>query len=174
MNAPVVETERIRLRAHRADDLDVCAAMWADPHVTRFIGGKPSTRDETWGRLLRYAGSWSMLGYGYWLAEEKASGRLIGEVGFGDWRRDISPALDAPEMGWALMPWAQGKGLATEGVTAGVAWADAALGGRLACIISPENAPSIRVAEKCGFREHARTLFKGEPTIIFRRQPGAK
>lgn len=148
--------------------------MWADPDVTRFIGGKPSTRDETWGRLLRYAGSWALLGYGYWLAEEKDSRRLVGEVGFGNWQRDISPALDVPEIGWALMPWAQGKGLATEGVMAAVGWADATLKGPLTCIISPENPPSIRVAEKCGFREHARTFFKGDPTIIYRRQPGAK
>ncbi len=148
--------------------------MWADPNVTRFIGGKPSTRDETWGRLLRYAGSWALLGYGYWLAEEKDTRRLVGEVGFGNWQRDISPALDVPEIGWALMPWAQGKGLATEGVMAAVCWSDATLKGPLTCIISPENPPSIRVAEKCGFREHTRTHFKGDPTIIYRRQPGAK
>jgi RimJ/RimL family protein N-acetyltransferase len=174
MSAPVVETERLRLRGHVATDLDVCAAMWADANVTRFIGGKPSTRDETWGRLLRYAGSWSLLGYGYWLAEEKDTRRLVGEVGFGNWQRDITPALDVPEIGWALMPWAQGKGLATEGVKGAVAWADANLRSTLTCIISPENTPSIRVAEKCGFREHARTFFKGDATIIYRRQPGAK
>jgi RimJ/RimL family protein N-acetyltransferase len=170
VKAPVIESERIRLRGHTLHDLDACAAMWAMPEVTRFIGGKPSTRDETWSRLLRYAGSWSMLGYGYWLAEERTTGRLIGEVGFGNWQRDITPALDVPEMGWALLPWAQGKGLATEGVMAGLRWSDATYAEQtVTCIISPENTPSIRVAEKCGFREHARTLFKGDPTIIFRR-----
>jgi RimJ/RimL family protein N-acetyltransferase len=170
MKAPVVESERIRLRGHTLQDLDACAAMWAMPEVTRFIGGKTSTRDETWSRLLRYAGSWSMLGYGYWLAEERTTGRLIGEVGFGNWQRDITPALDVPEMGWALLPWAQGRGLATEGVMAGLGWSDANFArATVTCIISPENVPSIRVAEKCGFREHARTLFKGEPTIVFRR-----
>lgn len=37
------------------------------------------------------------------------------------------------------------------------------------CIIDPGNAPSIRVAEKMGFREIARTTYKGSPTIVFRR-----
>lgn len=144
--------------------------MWADPDVTRFIGGKPSTRDETWSRLLRYAGSWSLLGYGYFLAEEKDTGRLIGEVGFGNWQRDMTPKLDVPEMGWALQPWARGKGLATEGVMAALKWSDATFApATVTCIISPDNPPSIRVAEKCGFREQARTHFKGDPTIIFRR-----
>lgn len=37
------------------------------------------------------------------------------------------------------------------------------------CIIDPGNAPSIRVAEKMGFREIARTTYKGSATIVFRR-----
>jgi RimJ/RimL family protein N-acetyltransferase len=167
---PVIETARLRLRGHVEGDLDACAAMWADPNVTRFIGGKVATREETWGRLLRYAGLWSLLGYGYWLAEDRESGRLVGEFGFAKWQREITPPLDAPEMGWALMPWAHGRGLAMEGATAVLAWGDGKFAGApVACIISPDNAPSLRVAEKCGFREFARTTFKGEPTIIFRR-----
>lgn len=169
MTVPVLETERLRLRAHTRSDLDACAAMWGDPLVTRFIGGKPSTRDETWSRLLRYAGLWSMLGFGYWLAEDRVSGKLLGEFGFGQWERDITPKLELPEMGWALVPAAHGRGIATEGVKAALAWVDAHFKSEVTCIISPQNTPSIRVAEKCGFREQTRTVFKGEPTIIFRR-----
>ena len=35
---PTLETERMRLRPHRLQDLDACVAMWADPVVTRHIG----------------------------------------------------------------------------------------------------------------------------------------
>jgi RimJ/RimL family protein N-acetyltransferase len=38
---------------------------------------------------------------------------------------------------------------------------------RTACIIAPENAPSIRVAEKCGYREFQRTTYKDNATIMF-------
>ena len=55
---PVLETARMRLRGHVEADLDASAAMWGNPEVTRFIGGKAATRDETWSRLLRYAGLW--------------------------------------------------------------------------------------------------------------------
>ena len=75
-NVPVIETERLVLRAHRLDDFDAYAVMWADPVVTRFIGGKPRTREESWIRFLRHPGMWSMLGFGFWAIEEKASGRL--------------------------------------------------------------------------------------------------
>ena len=33
-------------------------------------------------------------------------------------------------------------------------------GSRTACIIEPENIASIRVAEKCGYREFARAFYK--------------
>ena len=56
--------------------------MWSDAEVTRFIGGKPLSGEEVWARILRYAGHWSMLGYGYWLIEEKATGpRALSVVG---------------------------------------------------------------------------------------------
>ena len=42
MEVPVIETERLLLRGHRLDDFEALAAMWADPAVVRFIGGKPS------------------------------------------------------------------------------------------------------------------------------------
>lgn len=170
---PVIETERLRLRGHTLADFDSCAAMWADPQVTRFIGGRPSTREETWGRLLRYSGHWALLGYGYWLIEDRQSGRYVGEAGFADFKREIDPPLGAPEHGWALARWAQGKGYASEAIAAQLRWGDAHFGPGAAfvCMIEPENAPSIRVAQKHGYAEFARTTYKGAPTILFRRQP---
>jgi RimJ/RimL family protein N-acetyltransferase len=171
MIVPMIETERLILRGHRLQDFDELAQMWADPGVTRFIGGKPSTRDESWARLTRYVGHWHLLGYGYWAVDVKDGGRYAGDVGFADWKRDIQPSFDGlPESGWAFTPPAHGKGIATEAVKAVLAWSDRHLSGATTtCIVSPENVASIRVAEKCGYREFARTLFKGSPTIVFRR-----
>jgi RimJ/RimL family protein N-acetyltransferase len=36
-------------------------------------------------------------------------------------------------------------------------------------MIAPQNAPSLRVAEKLGYREYARALSKGEDSILLRR-----
>jgi len=165
---PAIETERLSLRAHRIDDLDDCIAMWADPEVTRHIGGRPSTTEETWTRLLRYAGHWALLGFGYWVVREKATGRFVGEVGFADLRRDLNPPLDVPEAGWVLAPSAHGKGYATEAMRAAIEWIESGFGARqTVCIIAPENAASIRVAQKCGYLERQRTEYKGQPTIVF-------
>src|SRR5262245_60642426 len=108
---PILHTERLRLRAPRLADFDASHGMWSDRQVTRFIGGRPHTREEVWGRLLRYIGHWDALGYGYWIVETIDAGAYVGEVGFGDYRRDIVPSLDGiPEIGWVVAVPAQGQG----------------------------------------------------------------
>jgi RimJ/RimL family protein N-acetyltransferase len=171
---PVIETPRLRLRGHGIADFAECAAMWADAGVTLHISGRPFAPEETWGKILRYAGMWALLGFGYWAIEEKASGRFVGEAGFADFKRRIEPSLDGmPEIGWVLAPWAHGRGFATEAALAAVAWGDGRFGATpTACIVAPEHAASIRIAQKCGYREHARTTYNGDPTIMFLR-PGS-
>ena len=178
--APALETARLTLRAHAVADFAECAAMWGDAAVTRHIGGRPLSEEEVWARVLRYAGLWALLGFGYWVVREQATGRFVGEVGLADFRRDVVPSLDgAPEVGWALATWAHGRGFATEAVRAALAWSDAHLVGpdggprRTVCLVAPENAPSLRVAERCGYREAARTTYAGRPTVILARGAGA-
>ncbi len=171
MSAPILETERLRLRAHRTTDFQALVEMWADPVVVRHIGKRPSTPEETWGRLLKYAGLWPLLGFGYWAVEERATSRFAGDVGLADFHRDMEPPLgDAPEAGWVLAPWAHGKGYATEAVRAVLAWSDRALAQRrTVCIIDEDNTMSVRVASKCGYVEYARGRIKGAAVILLRR-----
>lgn len=168
---PVIETERLRLRGHTLGDFEALAAMWADPAVVRFISGKPSTREESWARLLRYPGHWALMGYGFWAIEEKASGAFVGEGGLADFKRDIEYAFDAPEQGWALSPAMHGKGYAHEAASAMLAWGEAHFRRRdFVCMISPDNAASLRLADKLGYREFARTTYKGDVSVLLRRQ----
>ncbi len=168
---PVIETERLRLRGHELRDFDASAAMWADPGVVRFISGKPSTREDSWGRFLRYIGHWQALGHGFWLIEEKTTGAFVGEGGFGTFKREIEPAFEAPEQGWALSPAAHGKGYANEAMSAAIVWGEPHFGRRdFVCMIAPENAPSLKLAQKLGYREYGRTTYKGEQSVLLRRE----
>lgn len=168
---PVIETERLRLRAHRASDHDTCLAIWSDPEVIRYIGGRAFNAEQVWDRLLRYAGHWSLLGYGFWAVEEKASGRYIGDIGCADFKRDIEPSLEGMlEFGWVLSPDTHGKGYASEALAAAMAWGQAHFGHlKSVCIISPENLASIHVAEKAGFQRWQETVYHDSPTIVFAR-----
>ena len=172
MTAPTLETRRLTLRAHRRDDFEESFAMWSDPIVTRYIGGKPSTEQQAWSRLLNYAGHWALMGFGYWALEEKATGRFVGELGFANFRRDIAPSMrDAPELGWALASPFHGHGFATEAVRAAVAWGDERFAAaRTVCLIDEENVASVRVAEKCGYGVFERTVFNERPTLFLARE----
>jgi len=171
VEVPVLETQRLKLRGHHLDDFVNVAAMWADPNVTKQIRDQPFTNEETWTRLLRYVGHWVLLGFGYWVVEDKQTGEFLGEVGFADYKRDLRPSLEGvPEIGWVLSAEAHGKGYGTEAVHAAVAWGDAHFGSNTtACIIDPGNAASIRVAEKCGYQEFQKTTYHGQPILVFTR-----
>lgn len=169
MNVPILESERLRLRGHTAEDYPRCCALWADAEVVRFLC-KPLTAEETWSRLLRYGGLWDLLGFGFWVVEEKETGVFVGEIGFCDYKRDLDPPLGAtPEMGWVLASSQQGKGYATEVVRMLLGWAKLHLpSGGVACLINPENAASLRVAEKCGFRISHSAQYRESAVLVLR------
>ncbi|HEY1978379.1 MAG TPA: GNAT family N-acetyltransferase [Candidatus Baltobacteraceae bacterium] len=172
MQAPVIETARLVLRPHRLDDFEALAAMWREPAIVRYISGKPSTSEQSFTRLLRYAGHWSLLGFGYWVIEDRQSGAYAGETGFADYHREIEPSLDGmPELGWMVAPRWQGNGYATEAVQACVSWGaqNFSAGTKLACIITPDNLASVRVAEKSGFSLQLQTTYMGDGVGLYTR-----
>jgi RimJ/RimL family protein N-acetyltransferase len=171
-SAPTIDTARLRLRAPTPNDFEAACQLWAHPDVYRYTGGSPGSREEVWRRLLANAGTWALLGYGSWAVEQRSDGAYLGQVGFLHAMREMQPPFGADEVeaGWALAPAAHGRGVASEAVGAALEWADAHLPGRpIVCIVSPGNAPSLKVASKFGFRERARGAYHGEPTIQFER-----
>ena len=172
LTVPVLETERLRFRGHRLDDFSNCASLWADSTVTRYIGGKPLSEEEAWVRLLRYVGHWALMGFGYWVIEEKLSGTFLGEGGFAENQRKTDPSLKGMfETGWVFAPHAHGKGYATEAVLAMHAWKNLNFPEKkVACIIDTPNLASLGVAQKCGYRETARTTYQGASVLVFLRE----
>ena len=168
---PVIDTPRLILRAHALTDFDAYCALWADPDVVRFIGGNTFTREACWSRFLRHAGHWQHMGFGFLAIEERQSGRFIGEAGFHDMRREITPSIEGTlEAGWALMPAYHGRGYGFEAMQALVGWAEESFPGRrMTCIIEPENSASIRVATRLGFTEFGTGTYHGTPLTLFER-----
>jgi len=169
--APVIETARLILRPFRADDVDAQTAMMGDPIVTRHLGGQPFSREEGWRKLLCGAGLWTLFGYGYWAVERREDRRFIGQIGFADFKRDMTPSIEGlPEMGWLFAADAFGQGNASEAVAAGLEWIDRTLApAEVVAIIDAANQGSIRVAEKAGFARREPGTYRGEPILVFRR-----
>jgi RimJ/RimL family protein N-acetyltransferase len=169
-NIPTIETERLLLRPHRKTDFETYAEFWADENIVRYVGGVPNTREQSWARLLRCAGMWHHMGFGFLAIEEKTSGHFVGECGFLDMHREMTPSTENTlETGWALTPSVQGRGYATEAMRAMIAWVEPRFPDKeMTCIIDPVNEASLRVAKKLGFREVTRTDYHGEIILLSR------
>lgn len=168
--APTLETARLRLRAHRIEDFEPILGMVGDADTMRHISGA-QPREDAWRRVLSGPGLWHMLGYGYWVVERLEDGVVLGQAGLADFKRDMEPSIEGlPELGYVFAAHAHGQGYASEAVAAILQWSDATLGAeQLTAIISAENAPSIRVAERAGFSIREEATYKGEPILLFRR-----
>jgi RimJ/RimL family protein N-acetyltransferase len=149
-----LETERLKLRMWRESDIDAYAEMCADPLVMRYLGpGKAFTRHEAWRSMAFFIGHWQLRGYSHWAVEEKATGAMVGRIGF------LNPeGWPGFEIGWTLARHAWGKGYATEGAKAALQYAFDTLDRRhVISLIHPDNTPSMRVADRIGERFERKT-----------------
>lgn len=171
VTAPILTTDRLLLRGHKASDFKDVHELWSDPAVVEYITGKPAIESESWARLLRYVGHWNVAGYGYWVVEDRENGQFFGEVGFADHRRDVQPSFGGkPEAGWVMALHAQGRGLATEAVQAALGWADQNLEAeRTVCMIVPKHIASCRLASRVGFKASGKANFCGDTVAIYER-----
>lgn len=173
---PTLDTPRLVLRPHRLDDFEACCFLHSDPEAVRMIYRKPLAREESWHRMLRFVGHWALLGYGMLLVEERATRRVVGEVGLGDFHRGLGSDFDPfPEFAWMIASDVHGRGYATEAAQAMLNWMQIAFApSRIVCIIDPDNGPSLRVAEKLGFHIFGNAEYKGKPIIKLRRLMGPR
>ena len=169
--APRIETERLVLRPLRADDFDDIHRIWSDPENVVFVGGHPSTLNQSWRRVVTSAGYWPILGYGYWALDEIASGKFIGLVGFADFKRDEPAGFSGdPEIGYVIDKAFHGKGYGREAMTACMNWMDETHGrSRTICMIEPGNIASIRIAERLGYKTYGEGEIGGVKVLLMER-----
>ena len=163
-------TERLTLSPIALGDLEDLIALWGDPAFATAVFAAPLNPEDVWFRLLRDIGHWEALDYGNWAVRETSTGAYVGSVGVLDFRRIMTPAFDAPELGWGVAPRYQGRGMAFEALSAALAWCDEALNARrTVCMIGPDNAPSHALAERAGYVPYAETTYKGGPVVLLER-----
>ena len=160
----VLETDRLILRMFREADFEQYAEMCADPEVVRYLGeGRTLSRGEAWRQMAMILGHWQLRGYGLWAVEEREGGKLLGRIGF------FNPAgWPGFELGWALRKEAWGRGYATEGARRALEYAFTEMGREhVISLIHPENAASVKVAERIGERLEGRTELFGREVLTY-------
>ncbi|MGB5558620.1 MAG: GNAT family N-acetyltransferase [Paracoccaceae bacterium] len=141
---PILETERLILRAPQTRDFPTWAAIHAGDE-SGFIGG-PTPADRAFSEFSVYIAGWLLHGHGLWAVERREDGQLLGFVHIGLEWEDYEP-----ELGWMFSPEARGQGYATEAARAARDHALGLLGsGNVVSYVNAANAPSWRLAARLG------------------------
>jgi RimJ/RimL family protein N-acetyltransferase len=161
----VIETERLRLRPYRQDDLDDLAEMFADPvHMAWYPS--PFTREQSQAWVDRQLERYDSNGFGLLIAELREDGTFAGTIG--PTYQEVEGERRV-EIGWHIRPALKGRGLAVEGGDATRRWAFERLGvDHVISLIRPENIASRRVAEKLGMRIERETDHANLKHLVYR------
>jgi RimJ/RimL family protein N-acetyltransferase len=151
--ASSIETDRLVLRAPVVADAEAFMAILWDPEVVELK--QVTLREPPGGLELAVKNTatmirqWEQRGYGQWAVIEKATGDLVGCVGF---YHPQKPWLGV-DLGWAILRARRGQGFATEAATAALEWAwrQTAID-QVISLITPGDDRSIRIAVKIGER----------------------
>lgn len=154
-----LETQRLRLRPYRRDDIDRLAALYADPDVTALTKHGRLTRTGAESTLEEYLATWRDKDFGLHAVRLKPGGEFAGECGLFVSERGRDPALR-----YAFHKRFWGQGLATEAARTVLDDAFERLGvSRVLSFVEGPNDASHRVAKKLGFDlERIVEISKGE------------
>ncbi len=140
-----LETERLIFRQWKNSDYYQLAEFYQNKENARYVGGVKNS-EETWRLMSSYIGHYELFKYSYLAVDEKSSGNLIGTIGL--WN---SLPWPEPELGYWLLPKAQGNGYGLEGGLAVKKYALQTLNlSSLVSYIDSANEPSKSLAIKLG------------------------
>lgn len=147
IDTPVLETERLILRAPVAADFDALAPFITSDRARFVGGGADKDIGHAWRILAIFAGHWHLHGFGVFVAEHRTEARPVGS--FGPWFPGDWPER---ELGWTIWTAAdEGAGYAREAVEAIRRHVYADLGWSTAVsYIDPRNDRSRALAERLG------------------------
>ena len=160
----VLETTRLTLRELVPEDLTFMAEMLADAEVMRYYP-KRLTRELSTDWIDRQIARYKTDGYGLWLAEERESGKPVGQVGL---VRQHTCGADECEVGYLIHQPYWRRGFATEGALACRDYAFKTLRvPRVISLVRLENAASQGVARNLGMEVIGRAPYGGYEHLVF-------
>jgi RimJ/RimL family protein N-acetyltransferase len=157
--SPTIVTPRLLLRPWRPADREAWVAMSADPRVMEFLRGT-QVRADALAVADRLAAQLERDGYGWWVAECAERGSFAGVIALQEvpFEAAFTPAL---EVGWRLAAEYWGRGYATEGARAALAFAFNELDRTdVVAITARINLRSQRVMQRLGMTYDATADFE--------------
>ena len=163
-----IETERLTIRSFSVADVPAYAAIVADPRVTRFLAdGLPHTYEEAEAYIIDCIARDDATGISRYAVLLKTERDLIGFCGF----KQLHDYID---FGWRYAHHAWGQGFATEAALRVLDYGTQQVGlTNIAAGAFTDNAASVRIIEKLGFKHVATDQFYGKSTIRYHQLPVA-
>lgn len=160
----VLETSRLVLRPFVPQDLDLLHALFTQRDVRRFLWDDLVVSRETVAALIAASlASFSAVGFGQWMAEDRKTRGLVGFCGL----RSVSEGPEI-EILYALLRERWGEGLATESANAVLSHAFLRLGlPRVVGRTDSPNLASVRVLERLGMQFEGEHVIRGLPTLHY-------
>ncbi len=144
----ITETERLILRQMDLSDFKEIAEMLQDIRVM-YAWEYAFSDEEVREWIGRMCSRYEKYGYAYWIAQDKKSGAVVGQIGLLPGEVHGTPQM---EVGYILKHDCRGRGYALEGARGCVDYAFRHWGvPSVIAEIRPENKASLAVAEKLGF-----------------------
>lgn len=144
LTVPVIDTPRLRMRAPVLADFDHHAAYSASDRS--WHEGGPHDRVVAWRIWAADVALWSLRGYGPFGVQDRMTGAYLGQVGI--FQAEEYPG---PELGWFVVPGAEGQGIAQEAARAVLDWLRRVTDWpHVTSIIDPANARSIALGLRLG------------------------
>lgn len=141
---PVLQTERLTMRAPRRADFDAYAAFRGSERA-KLLGG-PFTRAQAFDQLCSIIGHWELRGYGRWMVADSQTDAPLGIVGLyypEDWPE--------PEIAWSVFEVGEGRGIAFEAALAARAYAyDTLKWTTVVSLVDQTNIRSVALAKRMG------------------------
>lgn len=156
-----ITTNRLRLRALRADDLGSVFDILGDGITTAQVSWRQPDLESTRRWLEARLADEKSFGLSMWAVELQATNSLVGLAGFFP---KVAPEV---ELGYVIHASYWRRGYATESVTAAVQ-AVQDLPVRVYATIRPWNEGSLRVARHAGLAEVDRYTDDRGPMLVFR------
>ncbi len=166
-----LRTERLLLRRWLESDRPVFHRLNGDPDIMRFFP-KPMTRSEADATMDRWNADLDADGMGFLAAVRLTDRRVIGVIGLSPVTEAIYDFAPTVQIGWRLLPEAQGSGLATEGARACLAFGFGPLAlPEIVAQCVTENTASSAVMKRLGLRfrrsfDHPRIVARTHPHLL--------
>lgn len=147
---PTLTTARLVLREIVESDAPALLAVHGDANAMRWFGTDPLATLEDAQKLVQTFAGWRRLANPgvRWGLATSADCPLVGSCGLFTWNRGWHSCT----VGYELAPSAQGQGYMHEALSAALVWGFEHMAlNRVQAQIHPNNAASIRLAERLGF-----------------------